>query len=105
VAKTGPQMWVNAGPVRGPQGVPGLSGYTVVKGEAVVLAPKATKTITLDCPAGKVALGGGVSGASMILESYPLLTGAGWKVTVHNPHGTAVTVTPYLTAAVVAPAA
>lgn len=91
--------WIDAGPVVGPQGAPGVSGYQVVTGQKVTVAPKATVTLTVDSPAGKAALGGGVKGATWILESYPTQTG--WTITVHNWKPTAVEVTPYLTAAVI----
>jgi len=44
--------------VPGPQGAPGLSGYEIVTVDSE-FDSSATKVLVADCPAGKVALGGG----------------------------------------------
>ena len=89
--------------VQGPAGADGgLVGYQVVAG-----APVAITSGTFDvsaavaCPAGKVALGGGVdigntSFAIDVSESYPTADGSGWNVTVHNYDGIDHTMTPYV---------
>ena len=46
-----------AGP-QGPQGAPGISGYQVVS-QVTQFDSSAVKFLTVDCPAGKTALGGG----------------------------------------------
>lgn len=43
---------------QGPQGAPGISGYEIVTSDSV-FDSSATKFLSADCPAGKVALGGG----------------------------------------------
>ena len=43
---------------QGPQGVPGLSGYEIVTSDSLFNS-SSTKAWSADCPAGKVALGGG----------------------------------------------
>ena len=78
---TGPQG--PAGP-QGPKGDPGgVSGYVVVAGSAVPLDPGSFDTGTAACPAGKVALGGGVKLSSEtdlnIIDSYPSANGSGWN--------------------------
>ena len=42
----------------GPQGAPGLSGYEIVTSDSM-FDSSSTKLLSADCPAGKVALGGG----------------------------------------------
>jgi len=78
---TGPQG--PAGP-QGAKGDPGgVSGYVVVAGSAVPLDPGTFDTGSAACPAGKVALGGGVKLSSEadlnIIDSYPSADGSGWN--------------------------
>ena len=83
---TGPQ-----GPL-GPAGPPGadgadggLAGYEIVVGAAVAVAgDDFDVAISVSCPAGKVAIGGGVSlgdpaGGVVMVESRPMALGAGWS--------------------------
>jgi Collagen triple helix repeat (20 copies) len=93
-----------AGP-KGDQGIPGpaggLSGYQVVTGAPVAITPDDFDVSTAAaCPAGKVAVGGGVSigdpSVSLdVSQSYPAVDGSGWNSTVHNYSGTSNSVTPY----------
>lgn len=78
---TGPQG--SAGP-QGPKGDPGgVSGYVVIAGSAVSLDPGTFDDGSAACPAGKVALGGGVKLSSEtdlnIIDSYPAADGSGWN--------------------------
>lgn len=78
----------------GPAGIDGISGYEVVS-KRVVLEPQARAQRTVECPAGKVVLSGGVAAERpsrpapriMVMQSAPLLEpipGAGWRATVEN---------------------
>jgi hypothetical protein len=74
---TGPQG--AQGPT-GPAG--GLSGYEVVRGATVSDAAGSYRAVA-NCPAGKVALGGGGSQGSAdwyLDDSKPQANGAGWEV-------------------------
>jgi len=80
-----------AGPVgaRGPSGPSGVSGWSyLTKGAS--LSGESFKTVNVDCPAGKKALGGGVavtSGlwATRVIQSAPSGAAAtGWLATVAN---------------------
>src|SRR5690606_40789264 len=53
----------DAGPA-GPQGAPGVSGHQVVLTSGVLLGTQASRSWTIDCPAGKTLLGGGVLNAA-----------------------------------------
>jgi hypothetical protein len=71
----------------GPQGPAGSSGYETALSGGVDVTK--TSTAQVDCPAGKVAVGGGVGSSvplnAEVLESAPLDTsGSGWLATVHN---------------------
>ena len=79
------------GPVgaRGPSGPSGVSGWSyLTKGAS--LSGESFKTVNVDCPAGKKALGGGVavtSGlwATRVIQSAPSGAAAtGWLATVAN---------------------
>ena len=57
-------------------------------------------SVSVACPAGKVAIGGGanIGDATVsidISESYPAADGSSWNVTVHNYAEMDNTVTPY----------
>jgi hypothetical protein len=102
--------WVDAGPVgvqgpAGPQGATGaagVSGYTVVSGDAVAIAGADwSRVITVTCPTGKVAVGGGASFGTPDAEieisaSYPAADGQSWTIVVHNYDYGDNTVTPYV---------
>ena len=113
--------WVDAGVVRGPQGAQGvagpqgvqgpagpaadqagLAGYEIVQGSAVpIQLDDFDVSAQATCPAGKLAVGGGVSladpqGAVFVSQSRPTAGGAGWAVTVFNPFEERTnTLTPY----------
>ena len=84
--------WVDTGPVQGPPG--GLSGYQIVEGTPISISwDDSVVSATATCPAGKVAIGGGVSlandgagGGIRLVQSYPTVDGDtyGWRVTVVN---------------------
>jgi hypothetical protein len=99
--------WTNAGPVlgpkgdtgptgatgpqgpqgtQGPKGDPGgVNGYVVVSSSPMPLDPNTVDTGTAPCPAGKVAVGGGVKVSDPLemymIESYPSADGSGWSGT------------------------
>lgn len=103
-------VWVDAGPVgvpgatgaQGPVGPAGMSGYQVVQGDAVAISGDDwTVTTTVDCPTGKVAVGGGASFGAPTYEiqisaSYPTADGHGWTIVVHNYDYAANTLHPYV---------
>ena len=89
--------------LQGPAGADGgLVGYQVVAGAPVAITSGAFDVpAAVACPAGKVALGGGVdvgdtSFAIDVSESYPAADGSGWNVTVHNYAEVDHTMTPYV---------
>lgn len=86
----------------GPQGRPGVSGLTYPTVARVITADK-SESWSVPCPAGKKAVGGGVSSVhafrTTIRQSAPLNDGAGWTVIFHNGNG--YTVTAYAWAACV----
>jgi hypothetical protein len=96
---TGPQ---GAQGLQGPQGVPGINGVSgYQKAFAQVgpfaLSPGVTSWVIANCPAGKVALGGGyeLMGTSAqlldVVTSAPYQNGvAGWMVTFRNNTAAAV---------------
>ena len=78
----------------GDAGQDGVSGYEVVSMK-VALDPQTRAHRAVKCPAGKVALSGGVGAAEptkgppklVVIQSAPLLEptpGAGWRATVEN---------------------
>jgi hypothetical protein len=75
--------------IQGPAGT-GVSGYQIVTGTLVtILASDFNVATSVDCPAGKVATGGGVSvqfpdRGLVMVDSRPTALGAGWAVTVAN---------------------
>jgi collagen triple helix repeat protein len=102
---TGPQG--PAGPTgpTGPAGADGadgaLAGYEIVQGAPVPVPASAVNVVvTANCPAGKVAVGGGVSFADpgtgvSVAETRPTAAGAGWTVTILNFFEVSNTATPY----------
>jgi hypothetical protein len=61
----------------------GITGYEIVSEQHAVGGTE-DYTVQVNCPEGKVALGGGRSGTTgyYILESYPAPLGTGWIITV-----------------------
>ncbi len=106
----GPQGDVGPAGPQGPQGPVGptgaagadggLSGYEIVVGASVAMAfEDFVVTGSAACPAGKVAIGGGVEiadpeGEVLLTESHPLAGGSGWAVTSLN-YGGDNSMTPY----------
>jgi Collagen triple helix repeat (20 copies) len=94
--------WIDTGLVQGPAGAPGaLAGYQIVTGTTFPISGADFEVGgSVDCPAGKVAVGGGVtlgdpSGGVVMLESSPKPLGAGWQVTVGNLSSDPNSATPY----------
>lgn len=77
--QTGPQ-----GPA-GTNGTNGVSGYEVVQGTVVITGPfgGGSRTGTISCPSGKVALGAGAS--SDVTADQPAADGTGWDYTFTVP--------------------
>jgi hypothetical protein len=71
--------------VKGDTGSPGISGYGIVEGNGVNLNPGAEGLSYAWCPAGKKAVGGGVSGNARlaIIDSFPS-GGTSWRVWARN---------------------
>jgi hypothetical protein len=63
----------------------GLQGYEVIQEPFQVDGPIGAGTIdvTVDCPSGKVALGGG--GLADATASQPTSDGSGWALTISHP--------------------
>jgi hypothetical protein len=121
--------WVNTGPVQGPQGPQGiqgiqgtqgtqgiqgiqgpagddgadggLAGYAIVTGTPIpITGADFDVSGTVNCAAGKVAIGGGVSlatpsGEVFVTQSRPTAGGAGWAMTVFNAEDASNTLTFY----------
>ncbi len=72
----------------GDTGPPGIGGYQIVTGTAVVVTPGNIGTATATCPAGKRALGGGYSatgvGRARVFQSGPPGNGTFWLVSAEN---------------------
>lgn len=86
---------------KGDQGAPGVSGYEIVTQPTT--ATTTLFTVSVSCPAGKKALGGGVnsntwslSSGPYVVSSYPNAVGTGWntRMSFHSASGNA-TVTAY----------
>jgi hypothetical protein len=96
---TGPQGPAGPTGATGPAG--GLAGYEIVTGAPVAIVPAdIIKVVSASCPAGKVAVGGGVSFSNpergvAVAESLPTALGAGWTVTVQNFFPESNSATPY----------
>jgi len=96
---TGPRGLRGAAGAPGARGAPGVSGYQLVHAASAESA-ELRQTAQVNCPAGKVVLGGGGSASgrddAAVTASYPLgsgtwvvvaqapaPTGAAWSVTAH----------------------
>lgn len=62
----------------------GIAGYQVVSHQFSVPGPSSPGAFdgTVNCPSGKVALGGGAQGAVL---SWPSTDGTGWDVEINTP--------------------
>jgi len=73
---------------KGDTGAPGVSGYQIVTGTTVLIAPGASGSATATCPVGKKALGGGFSatglGRARVDASGPPSDGQVWLVAAGN---------------------
>lgn len=103
--------WINTGPVQGPAGADGadgadgvdggLAGYQIVTGTLVAISgTDFNVAVSVNCPLGKVAMGGGVTVGSpslgvVMVDSKPTALGAGWAVTVANLGEQPNSATPY----------
>lgn len=67
----------------GPAGPAGVSGYEVVNA-ATTLSGGGAKTVSVACPGGKVAVGGGARSdvQATLAGSYPVDAGSGWATVV-----------------------
>jgi len=74
----------------GATGPAGVSGYEVVQ-QSTAAAASRSQAITVNCPAGKVVLGGGGStsgdSGAVVTQSYPVGS-ASWSLTATTPTGT-----------------
>jgi len=76
-------------------------GYQIVTGTPVAITgADFNVTVSVNCPVGKVAIGGGVTLSTpanlvVMIESRPTALGAGWTVTVFNAVDAPNNVTPY----------
>lgn len=84
---TGPAGPIGLTGPQGLQGVPGIASYSIARTLFVPVAPYAI--ITALCPAGKVALGGGVEVWDMpgrfIVQTHATLNGNGWQGAYGGP--------------------
>ena len=86
----------------GPAGADGgLAGYEIVTAASVPIPAEAFFVSgSATCPAGKLAVGGGMSlasqGAVLLTESAPTTGGAGWSLTVFNAVDASNSMTPYV---------
>jgi hypothetical protein len=83
----------------GPAGPAGVSGITEVQTQAIDLQPGTQNEAAVQCPAGSVVTGGGVSLASSstqvnVNSSYPISAGA-WRADVNNASNGVTTFTVY----------
>ncbi len=100
----------DAGPT-GPAGQPGTSGYEIVSQSVTVPAASGggfgTLTTTVNCPSGKMVLGGGVNTGDdlrniVAQDSYPNSSGSGWTLLITNGYPTQRTVEIYAICVLVA---
>ena len=81
------------------EGSPGVSGYEVVTDSYTnTSAQSQTSSVEVNCPTGKVALGGGGSGSFFIQKSQPIVSGGsavGWDVQVHEEGNSSDPITAY----------
>lgn len=69
-----------------PCGACGIAGYQVVV-QPANLSAQQQRTITVQCPAGKKALGGGFGGTEsnlQVFESRPMADGSGWQISAKS---------------------
>jgi hypothetical protein len=91
----GPQGPVGPQGLQGERGLPGISGYQIVTSVSS-FSSEGNRSATADCPAGKVAIGGGgrvfggVDGIALH-ASDPSEDGSGWSVGAHEIVSTAST--------------
>ena len=77
----------------GPAGTPALSGYEIVVGPSVEIAPfQDSGYLTVDCPPGKRVVGGGYDGNSINAyisapNDIQPIDGHGWGVQGYNGVG------------------
>ena len=71
---------------KGDPGLPGMSGYRIVLGPAVTLAPGAAVPTAADCPAGESPVGWGYHGTTDIspLQSWPSDSPRAWVMVLKN---------------------
>lgn len=87
----GPAGATGATGATGPAGPAGLSGRQIVDSGAITVSGLSGRREVVDCPAGKVAIGGGVwtlLGAMNVNSSAPkgpVFGGEGWFADVYNP--------------------
>ena len=85
----GPEGPPGAQGPQGPKGDPGgLAGYEIVTSAPQSVAASDISVGTVNCPSGKVAVGGGAKVADpanvFIIDTYPNADGSGWTATVGN---------------------
>jgi hypothetical protein len=92
---------------QGPKGDPGgLAGYEIVASAPQTVTASNLSVGTANCPAGKVAVGGGVKVADptnvFVVDTYPNADGGGWTATVANAGASDSTYTVYAVCALTA---
>ena len=77
----------------GPTGPTGISGLQYLTSAGIGVPANSTASGTVDCPAGKKALGGGVSriGNGLVIDTAPLNEGTGWAGEMFNRGNGSVT--------------
>jgi hypothetical protein len=91
----GQQVSWNSQGIQGLPGTDGVSGYEIVYSEPVEVGAGAGQVDGLvQCPMGKVAIGGGAafsdsqsSDGMLLKESHALSYGSGWRASVRNDSG------------------
>lgn len=66
-----------------------VPGHEIVRSASVSVGPTATRSLTVDCPNGKMVLHGAVQSLDSgigVVESFPVNVGATWAAVVHNPN-------------------
>jgi hypothetical protein len=88
---------------QGPQGPAGISGYEVIAGDLVRGIVGTGFNLTLGCPAGKRALGGGFVGRDVdIASSAPAPAGIAWQIAGgFRPSATSPQIQPWVICATV----
>ncbi len=89
----GPEGPVGAQGPAGPAGPSGIGGLQYLTSAGVGVPANSTATGTVDCPAGKRALGGGVSriGNGLVVDTAPQNEGTGWVGEMYNRGNGSVT--------------